>query len=86
MSSFAYDFWDDAIGLGLFVPPVKHHYHISTFPELQRQAVCPAGGCTSNELSVLCSLAPLITHLNDVHEWSREEIADWVEREVSVPN
>ena len=45
---------------------------VCSFPEIRR--VCPAR-CSS----VILPLATIIIHLNDVHHWSREAIADWVE-------
>jgi hypothetical protein len=36
---------------------------------------CPAG-CRKR-----LPLAPLIVHLNDDHEWTREQIADWIGRD-----
>jgi hypothetical protein len=45
----------------------------ATFPIASRPVVCPVGGCGDS--------GPLLsgaTHLNDWHEWTREQIADWV--------
>jgi hypothetical protein len=36
---------------------------------------CPVDGCTKRLL-----LSALIVHLNDLHEWSREQIATWLEQ------
>jgi len=36
---------------------------------------CPVEGCKKRLL-----LSAMIVHLNDHHEWSREQIADWLEQ------
>jgi hypothetical protein len=38
-------------------------------------AWCPVEGCKKHLV-----LSSMIVHLNDVHEWSREQIASWLER------
>jgi len=40
---------------------------------IEKKFMCP------NCLWEFGSLGGVITHLNDVHEWTREEIVDWVE-------
>jgi hypothetical protein len=37
---------------------------------------CPVEGCKKHLL-----LSALIVHLNDVHEWSREQVAVWLEEQ-----
>lgn len=41
--------------------------------DFDRQRVCPV--CTSDQ----CHPAGVIVHLNDVHRWTREQIANFVE-------
>ena len=36
---------------------------------------CPVEGCRKHLL-----LSAMLVHLNDVHEWSRAQIADWLEQ------
>ena len=43
---------------------------------LNGKVSCPA--CNTREIEVIAALY----HLNDQHHWSREQIADWLEREV----
>jgi hypothetical protein len=40
---------------------------------------CPVEGCKKHLV-----LSAMIVHLNDVHEWSREEIAVWLEQQNGV--
>lgn len=51
------------------------------FPELVQCpfAACPVAGCQS--AAKWWTLEMHITHLNDGHRWSREAIADWLDRE-----
>lgn len=44
------------------------------FPLLDALACCPVAGC--RDAGDLCDI---VYHLNDQHEWSREQIADHVE-------
>ena len=51
--------------------------------------VCPVNGCDKVPAALMSAVnaGTTITHLNDVHRWSRERIADWVEsieREISL--
>jgi hypothetical protein len=47
---------------------------LNLFPEAAgRGCICPACGA-------LFTVAPLVTHLNDDHHWTREAIADWLDR------
>lgn len=40
---------------------------------------CPCGGSARRtECPDLCSLGPMVMHLNDDHFWTRERIASWV--------
>lgn len=48
----------------------------ANFPVLQtfERFACPADkNCT------ICSPFNIVTHLNDTHDWTREQIADWLE-------
>lgn len=45
------------------------------FPGLTEIVHCPA----CDDYDELCGLTDLIIHLNDGHEWTREQIADWLE-------
>lgn len=46
------------------------------FPEaMEAEFGCPASDC-----SMELSLWFLLTHLNDTHKWTRESIADWLDR------
>lgn len=48
------------------------------WPELPRDAICPScGGMRHSDSSF--AVGGVIAHLNDVHKWTREQIADWVE-------
>lgn len=42
-------------------------------------ATCPA--CLSDEAEPYKTIAKVIFHLNDDHQWTREQIADWLESE-----
>lgn len=42
-------------------------------PAMQQVVKCPAGGDYTNNLQTV------IMHLNDTHEWTREQIADWID-------
>jgi hypothetical protein len=65
-------------------------YDDEVFPALKLRADCPVAVCGWD----CCSCRPLdelIPHLNDEHRWTREQIADFVERveagvPVAVPN
>lgn len=48
------------------------------FPCLDRIVIYDCG-CFENPTRKVNSLADWIIHLNDQHEWKREEIADWLE-------
>lgn len=50
---------------------------------LRKQATCPE--CLP-EILVETTLMQIISHLNDVHHWSREAIADFVEINFEVPS
>ena len=45
------------------------------YEDLFRNACCPSGLCDAWKVSIGC----LVTHLNDEHGWSREQIADWLD-------
>jgi len=49
------------------------------FDCLDRVKPCPADGCKKR-----ISLASILVHLNDDHRWSREQIAEWLDRENGV--
>ncbi len=48
------------------------------FPQLQLQAMCPA-------CRVTATVEAVIAHLNDDHELTREQIAEWVATVLPVP-
>lgn len=51
------------------------------FPELMSVEVkCPGHICVKHLTHQTYTLAGAITHLNDYHHWTREQIADWVEQ------
>lgn len=45
---------------------------------IESNAECPTSPCT---IEVPFCLMNIIFHLNDVHQWTREAIADWLESE-----
>jgi hypothetical protein len=45
------------------------------FPVLTEGTCCPVQDCDDWCVTLLCTVA----HLNDDHEWTRKQIADWVE-------
>lgn len=47
------------------------------FPALNEQASCPA--CAKLDDKTTGTIDKMIIHLNDVHTWTREAIADWLE-------
>lgn len=47
------------------------------YPVLRESRTCPVAECSWCQMHTVVSL--LIIHLNDSHEWSREEIATWVD-------
>lgn len=51
--------------------------------DLERVVECPAinGGLMGPCLQMSNAMGSLIAHLNDVHRWTRERIADWVEEQ-----
>lgn len=55
----------------------------AVLPDLANEAKCPAPVDDKFNFGVSCgsrlSLWYMIQHLNDFHEWSREQIADWLE-------
>lgn len=57
---------------------------IEAFPVLTRPwpGECPVFGCVDKRGDgiLLFTLEQVLIHLNDHHRWSRERIADWVER------
>lgn len=48
-----------------------------TFPALNEFVFCPAESCA--ELDDNEDLFGLVQHLNDDHQWKREDIATWLE-------
>lgn len=60
------------------------------FPELTDLRFCPVRACPESDLSdpddvFRWSLSPnntwdIIVHLMDTHEWSRDQVADWVKK------
>ncbi len=50
------------------------------FDCLDTNTSCPAEGCKKRLF-----LAAIIVHLNDDHRWTREQIAQWLERENGGP-
>lgn len=49
-----------------------------TFPDVGMVANCPETNCDMSPMEVYI----LITHLNDSHVWTREQIASWLEVEI----
>jgi hypothetical protein len=47
----------------------------AAFPQLSMSSA----GCPECRITVTHSLKFTIEHLNDVHEWTREAIADWID-------
>jgi len=47
------------------------------FPALNEQATCPA--CAKLDDNTTGTIDKMIIHLNDVHTWTREAVADWLE-------
>lgn len=71
-----------ALGAALYAVGEKVHrrdWHlqiVAIWPWTDREGMaCPADGCL---LSCGVVIRDIIWHLNDCHEWSREQIADWV--------
>ena len=69
--------------MGLTDADCVHGFHfgkflIAAYPYLGRESVCPQR-CPDyvGDGSVLS----VVTHLNDMHRWTREAIADWLEKE-----
>ena len=52
---------------------------LSEWPWTMHVSICPCGRshrmCTSSEMTILS----IIWALNDLHQWTRSQIADWVE-------
>lgn len=48
-------------------------------PDKIGYSVCPECGMTRFQRNTAEDDAYLIVHLNDIHRWTREQIADWVE-------
>jgi hypothetical protein len=70
----------DAIGCLFGTTPLIRK-HACWNDVLLRPAACPCPGCDLTELYV----RSVITHLNDQHRWTREQIADWVaEIEITI--
>jgi hypothetical protein len=63
-----------AMGAALHAVGNIYLYQDHWFPVLMRPAACPACGQRNS------TVENTIMHLNDSHEWSRERIADWVEK------
>lgn len=42
---------------------------------------CPVDCCRWQRHEALYDVPAIVVHLNDDHDWTREEIADWVEKE-----
>ncbi len=63
--------------------PCEVHYQLpdfigETFDGVYRQVACPAEGCRKHQPTELLYMA---MELNDSHHWTRERIAEWVERQ-----
>lgn len=56
---------------------------IVLFPELNEEVRCPQSGYCSTPRRI--PLWRVIEHLNDIHLWSREEIADWLDTQSTGP-
>lgn len=63
---------DSCVAIGMF--QIDHK-----FPDLLKHALCPS--CASPDVSV----KDIIMHMNDLHRYTRERIAGWVEAHVEVP-
>lgn len=65
------------------VAPHAADYVMSLFPYLVgHTSDCPVAGCQSlphaDDPDAPPEVADVIAHLNDVHQWEREKIADWL--------
>lgn len=72
-------FWENftaigscAIGAGLEAVGKRWDYATSIWPWLNAPQACPECGVEHERGGWV------ITHLNDIHHWTRERIADWV--------
>lgn len=67
-------------GLGMEDKCTYRDAYTSQWPELAAvNAPCPADcGYYSDD----SSLYDVITHLNDFHDWAREDVADWLDEQV----
>lgn len=54
---------------------IKEHFNWV----VTNQSLCPAGCKKVGPFRPMSLIASVIIHLNDVHHWTREQIADWVE-------
>jgi hypothetical protein len=52
------------------------HFADQAFPYLNTRVNCPVSPSEGRQ-----SLLNMIWHLNDDHQWTREQIADWLESE-----
>lgn len=71
-------------GAGLYTPSEEellvHTPLLNKWPELGGGCyLCPSFRHPSEDTEETC-LELLIEHLNDVHRWTRERIADWLEQ------
>lgn len=51
----------------------------AAFPALGRRVPTPCGGSAHGCIYNDGTLRTIIPHLNDQHDWTREQIADWIE-------
>src|SRR5690606_32721160 len=55
----------------------------SHIPGLRQRVVCPVEDCRGNPLTPGVryggTVSVMIPHLNDDHDWTREQIADWAD-------
>lgn len=68
-----------AISIGIGDARLHPNLIAVRFPELLQPADCPAECGHQGYFGGLPTLEELITHLNDDHRWTREQIADWID-------
>jgi hypothetical protein len=70
----------EAVGLlNVMHRPSDPHPEMPESWELEKPTRCPACNRTTDDEMVF-----LITHLNDHHRWTREQIADWIETNIEA--
>ena len=67
-----------SVSIGLGFPSIDVIGIYRRFPELHKTLPCPE--CDkSGYFGGMPTLEELITHMNDDHRWTREQIADWID-------